>query len=111
MCASHAKLTYNTRGTPSGLHNQQLMAFDVEVRKTFAKAVRVCPDDKAWKQATLGLKHAGLGLRSTARHAPAAYLASAASCHKLCAEVDPAFQFTLDDSSTAAGRAFAALNA
>jgi len=109
-CGSHAKLTYNTRGTPADFHQQQLEAFDKEVRLTFARAVGVCPDDKVWKQATLGLKQAGLGLRSTARHAPAAYLASAASCQKLCAEVDPGFQFTLEDNRSHAGRALEVLN-
>lgn len=49
QCASHAKLTYNTRGTPADYHKQEFEAFDAGVRRTFAKAVGVCPDDRAWK--------------------------------------------------------------
>ena len=48
-------------------------------------------DDEQWRQATRGPAMAGLGLRSTAADAPAAYLASLGSCRNLCAQLDGAF--------------------
>jgi len=111
VCASHAKLTYNCRGTPSDAHLAELSTFDSKVRETFAKTTGLLVNDKAWKQATLGFRNAGLGLRSTARHAAAAYLASAAGSRKLCSQVDPAFCFDLEDACAAPSRAAAALNA
>jgi hypothetical protein len=41
-----------------------------------------------WQHATRGLGHAGLGLRLTREHAPAAYLASVGACVLQCSELD-----------------------
>ncbi len=48
--------------------------------------------DAPWKQATRSLKYSGLGLRSAAEHAPAAYTASLGATTTLCKEVVPFYE-------------------
>ena len=47
--------------------------------------------EQQWSQASCGFAHAGLELRSSARHAPAAYLSSLGASLAGCRELDPQF--------------------
>ena len=49
------------------------------------------PTGMQWQQASLGLGHAGLGLRSTAKHASAAYLPSLGNTSTAAQDLDTAF--------------------
>ena len=62
------------------------------------------------QQATLGLRQAGLGLRSAARDAPAAYLASLGTCSTACAELDAGFDAAAVPQLPAVGQALQMLN-
>ena len=64
-----------------------------------------------WKQASLGFAHAGLGLRSTSDHAPAAYLASWASTLRSASDIDASFCMEESKASPAVAAALAAFNA
>ena len=84
-------MVYSSRTLRPDVAVAPLGSFDGKMREAFTSVSGKRFDDEAWSQAALGLKHAGLGLRSTARHAPAAYLASRLSTRELCAQVDPEF--------------------
>ena len=64
-----------------------------------------------WEQASLGFAHAGLGLRSTSDHAPAAYLASWASTLRSASDIDASFCMEESKASPAVAAALAAFNA
>ena len=78
-CACFTKLVHNMRTTPAGLHSAALVAFDGKVRACLESIGCFPVPDRTWHQATLGVKHGGLGLRQCAVHATAAYLASVAT--------------------------------
>ena len=61
--------------------------------------------------AALGFAQAGLGLRCTAAHAPAAYLASPKSSLPACAELDASFSADAVTTHVDVAAALAALNA
>ena len=84
-CASYTKLTYSMRVTPPAAHVAALQQFDSRVRSTLEQLGGLQLTDRAWRQASLRVAAGGLGLRSAARHAPAAYIASASSCSEACA--------------------------
>eukprot|EP00959_Pyramimonas_sp_CCMP1952_P398610 8352345-Pyramimonas_sp.AAC.1 len=48
-----------------------LAAFDASARDAFADLAAFQPTADEWQQATLSLRRAGLGLRSTQRHSAA----------------------------------------
>ena len=48
-------------------------------------------DDRAWRQANLSIKRAGLGIRAAEDHAAAAFLASTKATSDLCVSIDPDF--------------------
>ncbi|CAL1143640.1 unnamed protein product [Cladocopium goreaui] len=87
-CASFTKLVHNMRTTPAGLHSAALVAFDGKVRACLESIGCFPVPDRIWQQATLGVKHGGLGLRQCAVHATAAYLASVASTQEACRGLD-----------------------
>ena len=53
----------------------------------------------------------GLGLRSSAQHSPAAFLASSMTCERLCQQLDPEHTVNLQDGTTDAALALADYNA
>ena len=69
------------------------------------------PTGMQWQQASLGLGHAGLGLRSTAKHASAAYLPSLGDTSTAAQDLDTAFSAEDLRSSHDVREALAALNA
>ena len=76
------------RTTPAGLHSAALVAFDGKVRACLESIGCFPVPDRIWHQATLGVKHGGLGLRQCAVHATAAYLASVATTQEACRGLD-----------------------
>ena len=62
--------------TPPHLASGSLESFDSDVRLCFSNCVATDISDAAWKQAQLGLRYGGLGLRSILHHACEAYIAS-----------------------------------
>ena len=76
------------RTTPAGLHSAALVAFDGKVRACLESIGCFPVPDRIWQQATLGVKHGGLGLRQCAVHATAAYLASVATTQEACRGLD-----------------------
>ena len=65
--------------------------FDGMVCRSFGDLTGLHPTGMQWQQASLGLGHAGLGLRSTAKHASAAYLASLGEASTAAQDLDTAF--------------------
>jgi hypothetical protein len=63
-----------------------------------------------WGQATRPISFAGLGLRSTAQHAEAAYMASRTQTADICKELDASFSCDMSDAASALARALASLN-
>ena len=73
---------------PAGLHSAALVAFDGKVRACLESIGCFPVSDRIWHQATLGVKHGGLGFRQCAVHATAAYLASVATTPEACRGLD-----------------------
>eukprot|EP00662_Eupelagonemidae_sp_cell21_P057710 gene57710-biopygen66769 len=110
-CASFGRVIYSMRVTPADWHVTQLQAFDSAVRRCFELFSGVHCDARQWRQATLGIRNAGLGLRDAARHAPAAYVASRCACAEQCRDVDPAHTWDSDTAGSHVARAVSVLNA
>ncbi|CAE7231929.1 unnamed protein product [Symbiodinium natans] len=91
-CASYTKLAYSMRVTLPAAHADALQEFDSRVRASLELIGGLQLTDRAWQQATLRVAAGGLGLRSAAKHAPAAYIASASSCSEACAALSPTRQ-------------------
>ena len=90
-CAGYARLVHSMRCNPALYQHLALQAFDTTVRRCFAGFTGIHPTAEQWRQAELGLAQAGLGLRSAAAHAPAAYSASLGASLSACAELDRSF--------------------
>ena len=90
-CAGYARVVHSMRCNPPLYQHMALQAFDTMVRSCFAGFTGIHPTAEQWRQAELGLAQAGLGLRSAAVHAPAAYLASLGTSLPACAELDRSF--------------------
>ena len=80
------------RCCPPAGHANALETFDGLVQRCFSKFTGLHLEATHWEQATQGLSHAGLWLRSTRRHAAGAYMASVGGCAQLCAELDPDYR-------------------
>eukprot|EP00666_Eupelagonemidae_sp_cell4sb_P002635 gene2635-biopygen4211 len=100
-CASYGKVVHSMRVTPHDFHEDALGEFDARVRECFEGFTGLHPDDEQWRQATLGTRFAGLGLRSAADHAAAAFLASRSASHSLCRDIDPAFVWDVAQAGAA----------
>ena len=110
-CAGFCKLVYSARVVGPHAHANELALFDQKVRQAFADLTGLYTTDEEWEQAGRGFDTAGLGLRHTARHAPAAYLASRVASRARCGEIDPHFVWEIDDPQSAPAAALTALNA
>ena len=80
------------------------------MRATFAVLSGLAPTDEQWPLACRGLWCGGLGLRATARHADAAYVASRTATRKACQEVSPSFAWEGTTADTPLAQALASLN-
>lgn len=68
-----------------------LAEFDAHARQSFGSLTGIHLTTAQWAQARRGFSQAGLGLRSSARHAPAASLASVGASLAACADLDAGF--------------------
>jgi len=73
---SASKLNYILRSSPCAEHTK-LSEFDTTMRDTLSVICNVDLSDRNWRQASLPVKMGGLGIRSVADLAPAAFLSSA----------------------------------
>ena len=89
--AGYARLVHTMRCCPPAGHAAALQAFDALVQDSFSSLSGLHLEPEQWQQATRGFAQAGLGLRSTQAHAPAAYLASVGSCSQQCQELDAGY--------------------
>lgn len=95
------KLLYLLR-TADCSDNPLLATFDNTLRSGLSSILNVDLSDIQWLQASLPVRHGGLGIRSAQMLAPSAFLASAASTHDLQQSILPQCIGTLDDESLAA---------
>ena len=91
QCSSFCKLVYSIRSVPPGLHGAALEEFAGELRAALGELIMAEVGDRAWAQAKLGIKRAGLGLRCPSEHAAAAFTASLNATQGLCVAVDSNF--------------------
>ena len=98
--AGFGRLMHTMRCCPPAGHAVALDTFDHLVQECFSSFTGLYLEPAQWQQATRGLGHAGLGLRLTREHAPAAYLASVGACVLQCSELDGGYW--LDQSADVA---------
>ena len=75
-CLGVCKLNHILRTVPTYWIDQELVRFDSGVRHSLEVLSHSSISDNAWKQATLPIRHGGLGLRESIRTAPAAFIGS-----------------------------------
>ena len=92
-CLGSCKMMYAMRTTRSDWAQEVFAEFDVLLllRETAESILGMPLHEFAWQQACLSNSGGGLGLRSAAAHAPAAFAASASATWHLCKAVDPHF--------------------
>ena len=106
--AGYARLVHTMRCCPPAGHATALATFDGLVQESFSSLSGLHLEPAQWEQATRGFAQAGLGLRSSRAHAPAAYLASVGASSRQCQELDPGYWV---DHSGDVAAALAELNA
>ena len=87
-CAGHVRLVHTMRCAPPLAQDPALVDFDSSVRGCFSSFTGLHLDTAQWGQASRGFAFGGLGLRSTASDAPAAYLASIGGALPWCQHLD-----------------------
>ena len=90
-CAGYTRLVHSMRCAPPTCQRGALQRFDSLVCSSLAGLTGFHLDAAQLRQAARAFAHAGLGLRSAARDAFAAYLASVGGCADACRELDPAY--------------------
>ena len=110
-CQGFCKLVYCIRTIPSQFIVEELATFDSDMRSAFVGLSGINVSEGQWDQAGRGFWVGGLGLRHTARHAAAAYVASCTATRKLCLQLDTGFQWGGDSPSCPLAQSIAALNA
>ena len=90
-CMGPSRVMYGMRTSRPDWIEEALGHSDAAVRRTTELSLGIALSDAQWKQCQLALSKGGLGLRSSSRHAPAAYLASRLSTRILCQEIDSHF--------------------
>ena len=90
-CAGFTRMVHSMRCNPPGAQQHALATFDQLVRTCFGGLTGVHLTSAQWHQAGRSFAQAGLALRSAARHAPAAYLASLGSSLSACVDLDSGF--------------------
>eukprot|EP00660_Eupelagonema_oceanica_P019686 gene19686-biopygen5325 len=109
-CSSFGKIVFSARVTPYDCHGGALADFDNAVRRCFERFSGLFPPDRNWQLATLATRLGGLGLRSAARHAPAAYLSSRSQCHVGCRDIDPDHVWEVSSRDSSVAHAVSLLN-
>ena len=75
-CADVSRIAYLMRCCGDRVSDETLKSFDDSLRSAVESALRCDIEDEAWTQATTGVKHGGLGMRTASRTALAAACAS-----------------------------------
>lgn len=103
---------YSMRCVPSRDHKATLHSFDAAVRRCFEDLTGIHADDNQWQQASRCFKEGGLGLRQTAAHAEAAYIASRLATRYSCPALSPQHTWEADTNGNGSGlyQAVAAYN-
>ena len=110
-CAAFCKLVYSCRVTPHSCHTTALNEFDASVQECFESFLCTGFSANEWSLATLSTSHCGAGLRASARHSAAAFLASTCSCYDLCRKLDPDHTVDLNNTTSSESLALADFNA
>ena len=98
------------RCNPPAAQTEALVFFDSMVQRCFGHLTGIHLIAQQWGQAARGVAQAGLGLRSSQAHAPAAYLASLGSNLDGCAEILSAFSAAVVRASPEVTSALQAFN-
>jgi hypothetical protein len=109
--ANASRMNYLSRTTPSKYCRTALESFDCEVRQTFVGVSGLALDDDQWTQATFKPREGGLGLRSAAAVADAAYLGSRSDTHELCALIREGWTWDVDHMGSFLEQASTQVNA
>ena len=89
QCLGSCRVMYTMRTTRPAWIRDALQEGDLAMRETLESVIGLPFSNEQWMQATLSLNQGGLGLRSAALHASAAYLSSRTATRELCAQIDP----------------------
>ena len=90
-CASYGRVMHSMRCTPPASHQEPLQQFDSMVQAAFSSITGLHLNSAQREQASRGLCHAGLGLRSATLDSPAAFLASKGTTALACEQLDPSY--------------------
>ena len=90
-CFSLPKFAFALRTSPPSHTSQASAFFDDSIRDALSDIIGAPINDRAWTQASLPVDLGGLGLRSAASLAPAAFLSSLSSASKIAKDVYPPF--------------------
>jgi hypothetical protein len=90
-CMGSCKMMYAMRTSRPDWVHAAFAQFDGLAKTSFENTVGASIAGDSWAQAKLSTSQGGLGFRSAAEHAPAAFLASAVSTWDLCRVIDPLF--------------------
>jgi len=82
-CLSIPKLTYLLRSAPCFKSKEELEAFDTAIRIDTEKICNITFGKDSWSQASLPIRHGGLGLRSAADMSLPCFLSSSFACQGL----------------------------
>jgi ribosomal protein S9 len=91
-----SRMTYMARTTPASACSNGLRMFDQETEAAFRNVCGLPLTQQQWVQATFRVKEGGLGLRSSASLADAAYLGSRTATHEACQAVRSAHSWNVD---------------
>ena len=111
VCAGFCRLVYSARVVSPDAHRDSLRQFDELTRNSVCDLLGLDLTDRQWAQVGRSFRTAGLGLRSSERHAACAYMASRAATKDKCLEIDPHFIWNIDTDGSDAARALRALSA
>ena len=92
---------YAMRTTRSDWAQEVFAEFDTLLKEIAETIIGTPLHEFAWQQACLSTSAGGLGLRSAAAHAPAAFSASASATWHLCKAVDQHFVWDTAEGATA----------
>lgn len=90
-CAAYPRMVFLMRTVPHALILPALQEFDELVRTHFCRIFNLPLSQAGWQQASLATRRGGLGFRSAAEHAGAAYLASVDKSFSLAKRIFPSY--------------------
>ena len=87
-CLSYCKVAYHMRTVPPQQQMKGLELYGTLLKESLDKLAEADITSNGWKQAQLGIRAGGLGLRNPATHAAGAYLASFRAAADLASRID-----------------------